>query len=156
MFKKFLDRGGLWVVAQGLLLVLVATSPFWMPAALSWTGSAHQIVGAFLLALGAALLGAGVLKLGSSLTALPHPRDHASLRTDGIYQFVRHPIYGGLILLVAGYCFALPSALELLFAVGTFFFFDQKSRVEERWLAGRYPNYPEYAKQTRKFFPGIY
>lgn len=156
MFKKFLDRGGLWVMAQGLLLALVAASPFWMPTVLPWTGPAHHIAGGCLITLGSGLLLAGVLKLGSSLTALPHPRDDASLRTDGIYRHVRHPIYGGLIVLVAGYCLVMPSPLELLFALATLFFFDQKARVEERWLARRYPSYPEYAGRTRKFFPGIY
>ncbi len=36
--------------------------------------------------------------LGRGLTAAPLPNSHAELRTGGLYRFVRHPIYSGLLL----------------------------------------------------------
>jgi protein-S-isoprenylcysteine O-methyltransferase Ste14 len=102
------------------------------------------------------MVAAGARSLGSNLTPFPHPRDDVSLQTVGVFHLVRHPIYGGLILLIAGYCLALPSMPEIAFAVCTVIFFDRKAAREERWLRERFPAYGEYSTRTKRFVPWVY
>ena len=57
-----------------------------------------------LIAAGVLLLGlAGVsLLIARAATALPRPRERASVAKTGAYKFVRHPVYGALILIAVG------------------------------------------------------
>jgi protein-S-isoprenylcysteine O-methyltransferase Ste14 len=143
-------------LAQIALFGLVLLSPHFWSSATLWPGLAHWILGGILAAAGLSLFGAGLFALGSNLTPLPYPRDHSELRTDGVYRLVRHPIYGGLILLVAGYASFFPSVLEASLAAFTLVFFDRKASREEQWLRERYPTYEAYSKGSRKLFPWLY
>ncbi len=61
-----------------------------------------RIAGAAVLLIGLGLMVGGARSLGSALTPLPRPREAGSLRDGGVYGFVRHPIYGGLMLSTLG------------------------------------------------------
>ena len=68
---------------------------------------------------------------------------------------MRHPVYGGVLLLALGWSLAeaplalVPTALLALV-------FDLKSRREEVWLRERYPEYAAYAERTRsRFIPRL-
>ena len=87
---------------------------------------------------GAVLVVLGLRDLGRNLTAVPHPRDGAELVETGIYRFVRHPIYGGLIAMAVAWGLMNASLLTLLMAAVLALFFDLKSRREEAWLRARY------------------
>jgi protein-S-isoprenylcysteine O-methyltransferase Ste14 len=102
-------------------------------------------------AAGAALTGAGIRALGESMSPMPRPHGRAVLKQHGVYARVRHPIYGGVILIAFAWSLLtspwalIPSgALALLLAM--------KARVEEHWLSERYPEYPEYARRIRRRF----
>ncbi|HEU5203376.1 MAG TPA: methyltransferase, partial [Candidatus Limnocylindrales bacterium] len=113
-------RGVGWVLLQGILLVLVGAAGLRALAGAdgllgaAWSGPVRIVTSA----VAAALMGAGVVQarrgmrdLGASLTPLPHPRDDAELVEAGIYASVRHPIYGGLILLGVGWALLAASPL---------------------------------------------
>jgi len=125
--------------------------PRW-PAAIARTlfAAGFVIVGAGLL-----LFIAGVLALGPSLTPFPMPKERAALREGGVYRLVRHPIYGGAILMIAGWSLtATPLGLAMTGLVGIFF--ELKSRREEEWLLARYDGYEDYRRRVRwKFLPGL-
>ena len=154
--RNLVYRGGLWVLAQAAMLSLILVSPLFSPRVLLWPGPIHEVVGAIFLLAGLVLFASGGLALGANLTPLPHPRDRSELCTRGIYRLVRHPIYGGVILMSAGYCLLLPSMLEVLFAPVVFLFFDRKSVIEERRLRERYPGYETYSRSVRKLLPWLY
>lgn len=61
-----------------------------------------NLVGVLLLLGGAAAIPSGVQNLGTSLTQLPVPRKDSQLVTDGAYQYMRHPMYGGLLMASLG------------------------------------------------------
>src|SRR5262249_40164904 len=148
-------RGEGWVVAQAMLLGLVAVAEILGPR---WARSIADVVfapGLVLLAAGALLFVAGIVALGPALTPLPLPRERASLREGGAYGLVRHPIYGAVILMVAGWSLiATPVGLAMTVLVGIFF--ELKSRREEEWLLARYPGYEDYRRRVRwKFLPGL-
>ena len=149
-------RGEGWVVLQAVLLVLIGASGWLGP---DWAGPAHAatlLAGAALLGAGGLLALRGLVDLRDALTALPHPRDDARLVDHGAYRLVRHPIYGGLVIGAAGYGLVTASVVALLGAVVLLGFFDLKSRLEEGWLAARYPGYDAYRARTRRLIPFLY
>ena len=75
---------------------------------------------------------------------------------SGLYAWVRHPIYCGIILAAFGWALYVQGALSLLWAALLVVFFDIKSRREEAWLAARFPAYADYRRRVRKLIPFIY
>ena len=150
-------RGEWYVVVQFVLFVLVAWGPRNLPS-LSWpiSGAASAIAGIALMALGLALSIAAALNLGANLTPLPHPKDDASFVASGPYRVVRHPMYGGVILLALGWAFHVEGLLTLAYAALTVVFFDIKTRREESWLMRRFPEYAAYRTRVRKLIPFVY
>jgi len=149
-------RGEGWVVLQGVILVAVAFAGSLGPA---WDGMARlstTIIGGALLLAGWLLAIKGLVDLRENLTALPHPRDGATLVDRGAYRLVRHPIYGGLVLGAFGWGAVTASPMALLLAALLLAFFDLKSRREEAWLADRFPDYLAYRERTRRLIPLLY
>lgn len=152
-------RGEWYVIVQFVLFALIATgSRLWPQPA--WPRSAVPIVGLLGLALmgaGAALAAWGLVALGrNNLTALPYPKDEATLIVDGPYRIVRNPIYSGLLLGSAGLGLWRHSWPTLLLTVALFVLFDLKTRREQTWLAERFPAYCEYQQRVKKLLPWIY
>jgi protein-S-isoprenylcysteine O-methyltransferase Ste14 len=77
--------------------------------------------------------------LGRGLTAAPLSNSHAELRTRGLYRFVRHPIYSGLLLLAVAVAVALASGSRWTTAAcaALVVLINAKARWEERHLAAR-------------------
>jgi len=152
-------RGEGWVAIQLLLFAAIAAAGIALSG--SWTGpgaSLATIAGWTLLAAGGGLAFAGLagLHAGDALTAVPHPRDEARLVETGAYRFVRHPIYGGLIIMAAGWGLTRHSVPALLGAVALLVFFDLKRRREEAWLRARFADYADYASRARRLIPWLY
>ncbi|MBI5880475.1 MAG: isoprenylcysteine carboxylmethyltransferase family protein [Chloroflexi bacterium] len=146
-------RGEGWVALQFIAMALVGLAPLveqaYLPSWLAWPGFALMVAGG---ALGIA----GLLHLGESLTAFPRPLERGQLVTSGAYALVRHPIYAGLIIAAVGWALWNTGLLTLAAAVLLFVFFDMKSRLEERWLAEKYPDYPAYRQRVKKLIPWVY
>ncbi|HEY3339155.1 MAG TPA: methyltransferase [Propionicimonas sp.] len=136
---------------QAVLLVLAVAAGWlgapWPPPARPWLWGA----GGVLLVAGIALLLAGGAGLGKQLTPFPRPVDTGELRQDGVYGLVRHPIYGGALVLLLGWALATSplALLPLLLAIA---FLEAKRRREEAWLEARYPDYPAYRERVRRRF----
>jgi protein-S-isoprenylcysteine O-methyltransferase Ste14 len=110
-----------------------------------------RLVGCALVAAGVALAGWGARSLGPSLTPGTEPLTDARLVTTGPYTHVRHPIYAGLVLVMAGYTLAWSNwTLALIAAAVALPYFDAKARAEERWLMARYSAYQRYMLQVRR------
>jgi protein-S-isoprenylcysteine O-methyltransferase Ste14 len=86
--------------------------------------------------------------LGSSLTAMPAPVERGSLRTDGVYGVVRHPMYTSVLLATLGWALMTSPRVLIPFALLAVVL-DLKRQVEERWLAEVYPDYPAYRMRVR-------
>ena len=148
-------RGEGWVAAQAALLGATAACGFigsW-PAAARW-----PLVGAggALGAAGVALGVAGGVRLGRALTPLPAPRAGADLCDTGVYAHARHPIYGGVLLVAAGWALAR-SPVALVPAAALVPFFVLKAAREEAWLVERHPGYDAYRRAVRRrFLPGLF
>jgi protein-S-isoprenylcysteine O-methyltransferase Ste14 len=150
-------RGGGWVAVQMILLVAIFLSAL---TGLGWLHTFEPIayaVGSALILVGVALLAAGGVGLGRALTPFPAPRDNAQLETGGVYRLVRHPMYGGGILIALGWSaiFATPVGLALTVVLGVFA--ELKARREESWLEQTHPGYADYRRRTgHKFIPFVW
>lgn len=151
---------GEWLVAfQFVLFALIAFAPARLSGWPAWPQPLATIatwLGLGLMVAGAALALGGVFRLGPNLTALPYPKDCSELVQTGAYGIVRHPIYSGLILGSFGIGLWRHGGLTLLYALALFVFFDFKSRLEERWLAEKFAEYPAYRERVKKLVPGLY
>ena len=114
------------------------------------------VAGVLSATLGAAIVVVAARALGPGFTPFPWPKERAELVQGGLYRAARHPIYSGGILFFTGISLdASPLALggtALLALVWAL-----KARVEERFLADRYPAYADYCRRTRyRLVPFVY
>jgi protein-S-isoprenylcysteine O-methyltransferase Ste14 len=150
----FVQRGGLWVLAQSVLMGVVAVGGVLWHG--DWHSSIPVIVGVILLC-GFAVCGiAGARALGRNLTPYPKPLTHGRLVQSGIFGLMRHPLYTAVFCAAMGWAFVWESCISLLFAAALGLFFNAKARREERWLRAQYPDYAQYERRVRRFIPGIY
>jgi protein-S-isoprenylcysteine O-methyltransferase Ste14 len=153
-------RGEYWVLLQGLLLlalVLVPKQPIADFIPISQTGKtmARAIAGV-LGGIGMIAVLRGIIDLGKNLTPLPYPRSEGQLVQAGIYGWVRHPLYSGLILLTLAWsCFTL-SWSQLLISLILALILNAKASREEQWLTEKYPEYSSYCQQVKKLIPWLY
>lgn len=109
-------------------------------------------------ALGIAAIGLGVVvlaivQLNKNLTPFPTPVESGTLIQSGLYKYIRHPIYSGIILAALGVGVYLGSTWKLSIGVALWVLFYFKSRYEETLLLRQYPDYEAYRKRTSRFFP---
>ena len=153
------DRGERWVLAQIPLLLLAFIVPSVGSATVAWpagTQPPRAAAGFCAGTSGASLLALGLLHLGRNLTPFPRPRAEGALVTTGVYGLVRHPIYGGLVLLALAFGLRGHTWLALPVDALVFLFFARKARAEEKWLRERFPDYHSYQERTAKLLPWIY
>jgi len=114
--------------------------------------------GIFLIIVGIVVRWAAIIQLGKSFTVDVAITDSAKLKTDGIYERVRHPSYSGLLLVVAGFSFAMSSvysfaALVLPVLIAVIY----RIGIEEKVLQNEFGDtFLQYKSHTRKLIPGIY
>ena len=142
-----------WAFVAGQVVLLVAL--VLLPGRDDWpTPPWVRTAGQVLVIAGFVLMIMASLRLGRGLTATPVPNARGQLITGGLYRYVRHPIYTGVLLIVVGLTLRSGSVVTLAVAVVTVVFFDRKARWEEAQLRERYPDYAEYASHTPRFVPG--
>jgi protein-S-isoprenylcysteine O-methyltransferase Ste14 len=111
------------------------------------------VVAGVLIVAGVVVAVLGGVRLGRSLTPVPRPKDDGVLVTTGIYSWVRHPIYTGVLLaglglLVWGASIAHLVGWAMLWAV-----LNVKASIEEKMLSERYGEYGSYAEVTGRLLP---
>lgn len=143
--------GWLFVAGQIVLLVALVLLPGrddWPTPSWVWMIGQAAVIGGF------SVIVVASLRLGSGLTPTPVPNARGQLVTGGLYRFVRHPIYTGVLLIVIGLTIRSGSYITLAVAVVTVVFFDRKAAWEEARLRERYDGYASYAARTPRFVPG--
>lgn len=78
------------------------------------------------------------------------------IKRDGLYRFVRHPIYAGYLFTHIGILLIMPSLVNLvIYAIG---WWAQILRIQaEEALLTQDPDYRDYLQQTRwRLIPGLY
>ena len=144
--------GWIFVACQAALLlalILLPTADAWpTPSWLTGIGLGAVVAGLGIVAYGS-------LNLGTSLTATPVPNGKGELKTAGMYGYVRHPIYSGVLLIVVGLVVRSANWLTLAVGIATVSFFHTKAQWEERQLAEHFEDYDAYAAITPRFVPRL-
>jgi protein-S-isoprenylcysteine O-methyltransferase Ste14 len=154
MASSFAQRGGWWVIGQGILMLAVLlTGPLFKD---NWQRFPSKWAGGFILASGSYFGIVGAWTLGRNRTAYPRPLAECRLVTSGIYGLVRHPLYTSLIQLGLGWATIWQSGAAVLASVAMSAFLTLKSIREKRWLREQFAEYAEYEKRVKKFIPGIF
>ncbi len=99
-----------------------------------------------------------ILQLGSSFTVDVAINNASQLKTDGIYERIRHPSYSGMLLVVVGFASTMNSIYSfLVLVVPVFAAVIYRVRIEESLLKKEFgESYLKYSKDTKKLIPGIY
>jgi protein-S-isoprenylcysteine O-methyltransferase Ste14 len=115
-------------------------------------------VGTVLLALGGILLLLSRIQLGEYGGPRIVIEDKHKLITTGLYQFIRHPMYLGFLLLFFGYSLAFGSFVMTIMIFITFFLiFKTRMDIEERLLISEFgEEYLGYRERTKRLFPFLY
>jgi protein-S-isoprenylcysteine O-methyltransferase Ste14 len=138
------DRGNRWIFLPFFLLSLLLA---WLPPYLDgrdlWTLPQPIIpyVGLVLFVLGSILRLAPVFALGRRFSGLVAIQHGHRLKTDGLYRFIRHPSYAGLLVSCTG--------LVLIFRC--------RIKAEEALLASTFgEEYEAYCRRTWRLVPWLY
>ncbi len=115
--------------------------------------SSYKLVGEIIKISGATILLFSFWDLRKSLTALPTPVENGVLQIHGLYRYVRHPMYVGVLTLSLGICVANTSILKYVLLAALYVLFSYKSRFEEQLLLVKYPGYKKYMNRTNRFIP---
>jgi protein-S-isoprenylcysteine O-methyltransferase Ste14 len=117
-----------------------------------------RLAGVLILLAGLAIRWAAILNLGSAFSANVAIREAQRVRTTGLYRFVRHPSYLGLVLifLAIGVHSRNWISLAMVLALPTVALL-YRIRVEETALREAFGDeYIAYSRITKRLVPGLY
>ncbi|MCO6494544.1 MAG: isoprenylcysteine carboxylmethyltransferase family protein [Bacteroidetes bacterium] len=123
-------------------IILKIVFPFWL-----------HYLGIILSILGLLIAVFAVLQLNKNLSPFPTPVDGSKLIKTGLYKYIRHPIYTGIIVGAYGFALYTDSGSRLSIAILLYILFHYKSNYEEGRLISAFAEYPQYMQSTGKFFP---
>jgi protein-S-isoprenylcysteine O-methyltransferase Ste14 len=141
---------GLLIILLGYLLLHI-----FRPGSLAVHSPILRALGVVLFVSGLGLAVWARIYIGRNWGMPMTEKDEPELVTSGPYQFVRHPIYSGILLAMLGT--SLATNIYWLFA--TLFiaaYFIYSARVEERLLTRTFPTaYPSYRARTKMLIPFV-
>ena len=120
-------------------------------------GDALRWAGLVVLACGAALRVWPMLALGGRFASVAAIQEGHSLQTSGIYGFVRHPSYVGILLMDVGFAGVFRSSIAVALLPIVFWMFKRRMDVEEQLLVDEFgEEYRGYMGRTSRLLPGVY
>jgi protein-S-isoprenylcysteine O-methyltransferase Ste14 len=154
------DRGNRWVlVPLALLGLLGAYLPAYTERHDFWVidGDAVRWLGVALSVVGGALRLWPVFVLGHRFSGLVAIQPGHTLVTGGIYRFIRHPSYLGLLIASLGWGLVFRSSVGVLIALLTIPPILARIRAEETLLRAHFGDaYESYRARTARLVPGLY
>jgi protein-S-isoprenylcysteine O-methyltransferase Ste14 len=110
------------------------------------------------LVCGLAIRWTAVVSLGRSFSANVAIRDEQRLKTDGLYRFVRHPSYFGLLLIIVAVGIHTHNWIGFAISViPSFAAISYRIHVEEVALKTAFGDaYEAYSRRTKQLLPWIY
>ncbi len=134
-------------VALGAAVFLGNGVPLFAPTGLPRTA------GIVLAIAGLLLMGSAFPSISEAVQIAPAPKPGARLVTRGIYRWLRHPMYTGILMISIGIFLTTPTVLVGAVAAAIIVFLALKVRFEEKLLAAAYRDYASYKRRTRGLFP---
>jgi protein-S-isoprenylcysteine O-methyltransferase Ste14 len=145
--------------AFGVVILLLVLVPPYCDRRDIWVidGDAARYFGLFLFFAGSILRLAAVFVLGRRFSGLVAIQKDHELKTDGLYRYIRHPSYAGLIVSMIGYALIFRSVMGLLLNILLFLFLISRINDEERFLEAHFGDeYRNYRLRTKRLVPYVY
>jgi protein-S-isoprenylcysteine O-methyltransferase Ste14 len=138
------------------LLFYNATPLGWLNRRFVTDSAAAAVMGVTLTAAGVGFAIWARWHLGANWSAIVSIREEHELIRTGPYRRLRHPIYTGMLLAMAGTALVLGEVRGLLAFAITLAAFYSKARKEEAWLRREFgEKFEAHAQQTGMFLPKI-
>jgi protein-S-isoprenylcysteine O-methyltransferase Ste14 len=154
------DRSNRWVIpAFSVIGLAIAYFPALTDRldVLSMGGDSLRWIGVLLFAVGCTFRLWPVFVLGHRFSGLVAIQQNHTLVTNGLYSYLRHPSYLGLVLSEAGWALAFRSIIGLLITVLSLPVLIARMNSEEALLGAHFgAEYDAYKRRTRRLVPGIY
>lgn len=133
------------------LLLISQIFPFWDNIIISYIGFILYLIGALLVLVAR-------VQLGRFGTAELTTEDDHQLFTQGVYKYIRNPMYSGGLIATIGFCLVFRCIIILIIMfIYTFLVYRMRIVEEERILLEKFGNeFEEYKKKTKKLFPFLY
>ena len=113
-------------------------------------------VGIALFVMGGFVGIAGTMSLGRNRTPYPVPVSHARLVQEGIFGYIRHPLYSCLIVLGLAWAAIWLSWATLINSILLAILLYLKAGLEERKLLLQFADYREYQRRVSRFLPKLF
>ncbi|MCY3413143.1 MAG: isoprenylcysteine carboxylmethyltransferase family protein [Candidatus Heimdallarchaeota archaeon] len=148
---------------EKILALLFLINPFLLILAMfevtyyPWRNPIISIIGLVIYLSGIIMLLWSRINLGKQATGILVIRDDHELITNGIYKYVRHPIYGAGIIGVLGFMLVTQSIIIGLLSLLIYFkVLNDRAKYEEEMLCNEFTEYPEYMTKTKRFIPFVF
>lgn len=145
-----------WYTKVGIALVLMVHGV--MHAVTGWSAmerwSIPAWVGQLTIALGATIVATHYYVLKRSTGDIARPERLVTARA--LYPWIRHPMYLGDFIVIAGLALLCPTPIALVVAASSVLALWGLCRHEDRALARTFPDeFPPYRERTRQFLPFV-
>jgi len=154
------DRGNRWVLTVfGVIGLLQAWLPAYTDRQEFWIidGDAIRWTGVVLYTAGGALRLWPVFVLGNRFSGLVAIQPGHTLVTAGVYRFIRHPSYLGLLVNSLGWALAFRSGAGVLLTALALVPLLARIHAEERLLRSQFGDeYVAFCTRTSRLIPGVY
>lgn len=151
---KSFDKYSLHAVLIALALIILAT--FYELYVVEKTNDFYWL-GAIIFLIGAIIRTTARMQLGKLFTFNVKIMQDHKVKQDGLYAYIRHPGYTGLLLEVIGWCLFFQTWLG---ALATIIFLlpagYYRITVEEKTLEQNFPEYKEYKQKVKALIPKMF
>ncbi len=106
-------------------------------------------IGILIIIISSIMMLVAIKDLGRNLSPLPRPIVKSNLVTNGIYRFMRHPMYCSLIFISLGFFIIKLSIYNLCLLISLVFIIKLKIYLEEQYLNNKFNNYLLYKNKVR-------
>ncbi len=150
-----------------ILILLFLGNPFFLIASIIeknmliepyfafWNQSLISIMGLLLFIMSSVLMLLGRVQLGKYATGKLSIQEGHELIEQGLYKYIRHPIYTGGIIGGFAYLVAFNSIIiAVVYACIVFIVFNKRATYEEKILREKFgQDYISYQKRTKRYLP---
>ena len=154
------DRGNRWVFTMiGVLGITAAFVPAYTDRIEFWTidGEFTRWTGVTLYTIGGILRLWPVFVLGRRFSGLVAIQPEHTLVTTGVYRFIRHPSYLGLLINALGWALTFRSGIGVLLAALLVVPIVGRIHAEEALLRSQFgAEYEAFRSRTSRLIPGVY
>jgi len=114
-----------------------------------------NLLGLIISFIGAIVIIVALLQLNKNLSPFPSPKSNSKLIKNGLYKYIRHPIYTGILFYAFGNALYTNSVFKIVIGTLLCLLFYYKSKYEELKLLDFFKDYDMYRKNTGRFLPPI-